>query len=222
MSNAQTKSPTLLEKLQLQKLLDEKNAKGKIGSSLVNLVYDVLLGVGAGGFLGAVLGKHSFWPGLITSGAGYYFDMRPLKVIGIGMMASSHLLAPNMRAARTKDGFDKEAEWQDAKSRMKQYGNSLLERTYLDKVINLVKGKGSQSAEQTEQTASENIQQLPEGMEPAVNGLGEPDFAALDRFGQQLVASAVEYQRTNPAQNNVRVEPVQMNGPDDEVDMKHW
>lgn len=216
MSNAQVKQPTLLERLQLQKLLDEKNAEGKVGSTLVNVIYDVALAVGAGGFIGAVLGKHSFWPGLLATGAGYYWNLRPLKAIGIGMMASSHLLAPNERAARTKEGFDKNAEWQDAKSRMKQYGSSLLERTYLDKVVNLFKKKENSSGEQTNQTSSETIEQPPAEMQPAVNGLGEPDFAALDRFGQQIVASAVEYQRARPSQNSSA-----MNG-HEEVDMNHW
>ena len=216
MSNAQVKQPTLLEKLQLQKLLDEKNAEGKVGSTLANVVYDVALAVGAGGFIGAVLGKHSFWPGLLATGAGYYWNLRPLKAIGIGMMASSHLLAPNERAARTKEGFDKNAEWQDAKSRMKQYGSSLLERTYLDKVVNLFKKKENSSSEQSNQTSSEAIEQPPAEMQAAVNGLGEPDFAALDRFGQQIVASAVEYQRASPSQ---QTSPV--NGPR-EVDMDHW
>lgn len=226
MSNVQTKSPSLLEKLQLQKMLDDKNTKGKVGPTLVNVLYDLLLSVGAGGFLGAVLGKHSFWPGLIATGAGYYLDLRPLKAIGVGMMASSHLLAPNQRAARTKAGFDWPAEKEDAKSRMTQYGSSILERTYLDKLINLVKGKGASTTSEetsTEQIASEIIQEPPADLEPTVNGLGEPDFSALDKFGQQIVASAVEYQRTNPAENTIRFQPVQMNGLyDDQVEISRW
>lgn len=204
MSTAQTKSVSLMDRIQLQKLLENK-PKGKIGASAVNVVYDVLLGVGAGGLLGALIGKHSFWPGLVISGTGYYFDVRAMQVAGLGMMASSHLLAPNERAARTKEGFDLKAEIQDAKARAQKFGQSLLERTYADKVVNLIKRKKDQSAESTDTSTQDTITTTADSTEPVVNGLGEPDYSQLDKITQQIVSSAVAYQRANPQAGNAEM-----------------
>ena len=217
MSTAQAKTASLMDRIQLQKLLEE-NPKKKIGATLLNTAYDVALGVGAGGLLGALMGKHSFWPGLILTGTGYYFDVRAMQVAGLGMMASSHLLAPNERAARTKEGFDFKAELQDAKSRAQKFGKSLLERTYADKLVSLVKRKKDQSAESTDTTsAQDTIPTTADSTQPVVNGLGEPDYSQLDKISQQIVSNAVAYQRANPEAGTVSIQPAQMNGLDEEI-----
>lgn len=219
MSNAQAKTASPMDKLQLRKLL-EKDPKGHLGATAVKTLYDVVLGVGVGGFAGAVVGKHSFWPGLIITGLGYYYDTRIMQAVGMGMMASSHLLAPNEKSVRTKEGFDKTAELQDAKLRIQKFGQSLLERTYGDKLIGLFKRKSQD--QQTNSTADPNIETPPETA-PVVNGLGEPDYSQLDKIGQQIVSSAVAYQSANPQVGEIGFHNVPVNGMDEEhVDPDMW
>jgi len=87
---------------------------------------DLLLGVLGGGLLAALIGKPSFLVGLGITGIGHYAGNTLASTIGVGMMASGGIVSG---AVNGVDGLD------GAKERVMAFKQSMLERTYLDKII---------------------------------------------------------------------------------------
>jgi hypothetical protein len=161
------------EKWKAKYILQEMKTESDIKTSLAKTAAQVGLSVLAGGAVGAALGKPAFFAGLGLTFLGYYKDLSWLPPIGIGMMASSHILPVN----NSVSGFDLKTEAENAKTRLLNFKDTLFQKTYLDKII---KPKADTNSETTE-------------------GIGtlEESNQALNHIEQQLVNTAMEYKSKN-------------------------
>jgi len=100
--------------------------KGNAKHAAMETGKDLLLGVLGGGLLAALIGKPAFLVGLGVTGIGHYAGNTLASTIGVGMMASGGIVSG---AVNGVDGLD------GAKERVMAFKQSMLERTYLDKII---------------------------------------------------------------------------------------
>lgn len=158
-----------LKKQHLKSKFLEEKSEGDLKNSGLKTLADIGLSVIVGGGLGAVIGKPAFLIGLGGTFAGHYTGINWITPIGVGMMASSNLIGGD-----SVSGFD----LQGAKDRLLNFKDSLLHRTYLDKVI--------------KKPSSENTNG--EG----TSGLGNVNEynKALNDIEAQLVQSAMDFQRS--------------------------
>jgi len=155
------------EKWKAKYILEDMETESNITSTLGKTLAQVGLSVLVGGGLGAAIGKPAFILGLGLTVFGYYKDVSWVPPIGIGMMASSHILPGG-----SVSGFDLKTETADAKTRLVNFKDTLFQKTYLDKIF-----KGKKSAETTE----------------GIGSLGPEE--SLAQIEQQLVNSAMDYKR---------------------------
>lgn len=156
-----------IKKEQLKSKFLESKTEGDLKASGLKTLMDIGLSVLIGGGLGAAIGKPAFLIGAGSAFAGHYTGINWITPIGVGMMASSNLTGDTM------SGYD----LQGFKDRLLTFKDSLLQRTYLDKVIKK-KNPGERSEEGT-------------------SGLGNVDQynRALKDVEAQLVQSAMDFQR---------------------------
>jgi len=160
------------EKWKARYILEEMKTENDLKNSLGKTAAIVGLSVLGGGTLGAVLGKPSFFAGLGITFLGYYKDIPWLAPVGIGMMASSHITSVGNPSV---SGFELKNETAKAKERLVSFKDTLMKKTYLDKVF---KSKTP-------------------GGDETTSGLGttnDPE-QSLSQIEQQLVNSAMAFQR---------------------------
>lgn len=168
-------------KLKKQKWLSnafngEMKTDGDIKNTAIKTTVETVLSVLVGGAIGSSVGRPSFLLGLGATATGHYMGIKWLAPIGIGMMASSN----PMGIDKPVSGFDIEG----VKDRLVSFKDSLLHRTYLDKVFKKANG----SANRTIEAPSEE----------EVNGIGDLGFhrRALRDVENQLVRSAMDFKRS--------------------------
>jgi hypothetical protein len=168
-----------------------ENTKGKGKETAYKTLAHVGVAVIGGGLVTAIIGKPSFLLGLGLTGLGYYKDISWLAPLGIGMMASSHLV-PN-ESNTGVSGFNLKQETENAKSRLMSFKDSLLSKTYIDKVIK-PKATSKSSANRTTETPV---------MEETTEGFGsvEANLNVLNQIEKQLVSSAMEIQNQRKEQS---------------------
>lgn len=168
-----------------------ENTKGKGKETAYKTLAHVGVAVIGGGLVTAIIGKPSFLLGLGLTGLGYYKDISWLAPLGIGMMASSHLV-PN-ESNTGVSGFNLKQETENAKSRLMSFKDSLLSKTYIDKVIK-PKATSNSSANRTTETPV---------MEETTEGFGsvEANLNVLNQIEKQLVSSAMEIQNQRKEQS---------------------
>jgi hypothetical protein len=168
-----------------------ENTKGKGKETVYKTLANVGVAVIGGGLVTAIIGKPSFLLGLGLTGYGYYKDISWLAPLGIGMMASSHLV-PN-ESSTGVSGFNLKQETENAKSRLMSFKDSLLSKTYIDKVIK-PKATSKSSANRTIETPV---------MEETTEGFGsvEANLNVLNQIEKQLVSSAMEIQNQRKEQS---------------------
>ncbi len=168
-----------------------ENTKGKGKETAYKTLAQVGVAVIGGGLVTAIIGKPSFLLGLGLTGLGYYKDISWLAPLGIGMMASSHLV-PN-ESNTGVSGFNLKQETENAKSRLMSFKDSLLSKTYIDKVIK-PKATSKSSANRTTETPV---------MEETTEGFGsvEANLNVLNQIEKQLVSSAMEIQNQRKEQS---------------------
>ena len=110
----------------------EEDTKGKGKETIYKTLANASVAVLGGGLVSAVIGKPSFFVGMGLTGLSYYKDISWLAPLGIGMMASSHLV-PN-ESDPNSSGFSVKQEVQDVKNRFTSLKESLLSKTYIDKI----------------------------------------------------------------------------------------
>ena len=93
----------------------EEDTKGKGKETIYKTLANASVAVLGGGLVSAVIGKPSFFVGMGLTGLSYYKDISWLAPLGIGMMATSHLI-PNENTAGVS-GFDLKQETENAKAR---------------------------------------------------------------------------------------------------------
>jgi hypothetical protein len=181
-----------------------ENTKGKGKETVYKTLANVGVAVIGGGLVTAIIGKPSFLLGLGLTGLGYYKDISWLAPLGIGMMASSHLV-PN-ESNTGVSGFNLKQETENAKSRLMSFKDSLLSKTYIDKVIK-PKATSKNSANRMIETPA---------MEETTEGFGsvEANLNVLNQIEKQLVSSAMEIQNQRKEQSTQGFND-EMNGVDE-------
>ncbi len=150
----------------------EVNPKGDAKQTAIRTLAEVGISVLGGGLLGAAIGKPSFLIGLALTGVGYYKGVSWLAPLGLGMMSTSHLIPDKSSGV---SGFDLKTETTNAKNRMLSFKDSLLQKTYIDK---LLPSKKASNARQLNEESTEGFGSL------------EANINALDEVEKQLNASA--------------------------------
>lgn len=183
-------------------VLGEKTT-GKAKETAFKTLAHIGIGIIGGGLAAAVIGKPSFLIGGGLTFYGYYKDISWLAPLGLGMMASSHLV-PNDTGTGVS-GFSLKQETENAKTRLTSLKDSWLSKTYLDKIIK-PKTASTKSANRTMQAADQ---------EETTEGFGSVDdnLKALDRIEQQLMTSAMEMQNQNKGTQGINDE---INGYDEQ------
>lgn len=168
-----------------------ENTKGKGKETVYKTLAHVGVAVIGGGLVTAIIGKPSFLLGLGLTGLGYYKDISWLAPLGIGMMASSHLV-PN-ESNTGVSGFNLKQETENAKSRLMSFKDSLLSKTYIDKVI---------KPKATSKSSANRTTEIP-AMEETTEGFGsvEANLNVLNQIEKQLVSSAMEIQNQRKEQS---------------------
>lgn len=164
----------------------ENSTKGQVKESFFKGLAYMTISVLGGGLLTAVIGKPAFIIGAGLTVIGYYKDNRWLPPLGLGMMASSTLI-PN-EGVTGVSGFSLKQETENAKNRLISFKDSLLSKTYIDKVI---KPKASSTSNRTSV------------LEETTNGFGSvnDNLNVLNQIEQQLVSSAMAIQNQRKSQD---------------------
>jgi len=184
-------SSTSIEKPNKVASILRESTKGKGKETIYKTLAHVGVAVIGGGLATVVIGKPSFLVGLGLTGYGYYKDISWLAPLGIGMMASSHLV-PN-ESNPPKSGFSVKQEIEDVKDRFTSLKESLLSKTYIDKIY---------KPKATSNSSANRTMEIP-AMEETTNGFGSVDanLNVLNQIEQQLVSSAMEIQNQRKNQS---------------------
>lgn len=151
-----------------------------IANSAIETGKDLLIGVVAGGFSGAAIGRPSLLAGIVVTGVGHYLDNRLLSSFGIGMMASNGFQSKGVQGVDGMEGLD------GVKERVSAYKNNFLQKTYIDKVKAIAKRKGIGGLDDVQYFSYPD------------NLLGSnDDFDALNRIENQIVNSGMKYAQVN-------------------------
>ena len=153
----------------LQGFTQTLDTKSNVQNSLLETGKDLIIGVVGGGFAGAAIGKPSLLIGIAITGTGHFMNNRLLTSLGMGMMASNGFQSNSLKGV---DGVD------DMKERLNTYKKSFMEKTYIDKIKTLQKGK-----------------------EKATDGVGEVQYFT---YPQNLLEGATdEFDALNRIENHI-------------------
>jgi hypothetical protein len=145
---------------------------------------DLLIGVVGGGLAGAAIGKPSLLVGLIVTGLGHYADNRLATTFGLGLMASSGF---------TKSVGINGTGVEGVKERVMAFKDSMMEKTYLDKIIK------------------------PKSKETSVKGLGQVQYFSYPNATKELEFSSLS-NIENSISNSGMSYSTQVNGTTIELD----
>jgi hypothetical protein len=114
------------KKAMLNQLSSRLDTKGDLKHSALETGKDLLIGVLGGGLVAALIGKPAFVIGLGITGVGHYAGNTLASTFGLGMMAGGNIISGTVSGI---DGLD------GAKERVTAFKDSMLQRTYMDKII---------------------------------------------------------------------------------------
>lgn len=143
--------------------------KGSLTKTAIKTGVETALSVLAGGALGSVIGRPSFFIGLGITALANYSGHYWASPIGLGMMASRAF------PSKTVSGLDMKGHLESAKERLVGFKDSLMHRTYLNHVFK--SGAGDES--------TKGIGAVKDGEQ------------AIRQIEKQLMDSAVEFNRQN-------------------------
>jgi hypothetical protein len=123
------------KKIMMGNIIATLPTKGNIKNSVIETGKDLVIGVVAGGFAGAAIGRPSLLIGLVASGAGHYLENKMLSSLGIGLMAS------NSFSTKAVQGFEGLEGLEGVKERVQAFKENLAHRIYIDKVAALKTNK---------------------------------------------------------------------------------
>jgi hypothetical protein len=152
---------------------DKLEGKGSIANTAIKTGVETALSVLGGGALGSVIGRPAFFVGLGLTAIAHYTGHSWASPIGIGMMSSGAFTS----SQKTVGALDVKGQIENAKERLIGFKDSLLHRTYTDKLLS----KGGAAKEET----TNGIGQLSEGEE------------TLRQIEKQLTESANEFSKRN-------------------------
>lgn len=180
-----------------------KDTKGSAKESFYKALAQAGIGY-VGGGLGAILfGKASFLTGLAAAVYGNYKNSTWIAPLGIGMMASSHLI-PNTSPS-SGSGFSIKDEMNNRIDNAKTLWDNTLSKTFIDKVIPSSSGKAGQRSANTE-------------TDDGTSGFGniQNHLDTLKQIDQQLVSSAIAFEKQRNGTSGVEED---MQGNFDETDV---
>ena len=167
------------------KTLPMKQRVGKTAGSTAILLVSGL----GGGFIGAATGRWSLLIGGLMAGTGQFTGTPALTAFGLGM-ATSNIVS----GGTTINGPEGEKKGlEKMKDRMKNYGQSLKEKLFLDKLTS--KKKDTTSTETT--TTTNGVGEVKYFNYPA--NADELDLSELERYERELQKSADKYKQENPS-----------------------
>lgn len=163
-------------------LKDGLPTKGNAKNTLVETGKDLVVGVIAGGLVGAAIGKPSLLVGLAVTGMGHFTGHRLASLFGMGIMAANGFQSKSVSGV---DGLSADA----VKERLTIYKDSFAQKLYLDKMV------GSKAGTSTTITATTNgigelqLFNYPNDMNGAVDELSG-ELSALSSIERQIEESA--------------------------------
>jgi hypothetical protein len=161
-----------------------QETKGKPGPTTIMTLSDGLIGGIAGGYTGAMLGRHSLYLGLAVVALGHHQDNRMITALGIGMMASGVMKTFKPNAADSPEL----SAWDAAKERAKAFTDVLTEKLFLDKIIK----KKDQTPPQSMISGVGAVQYFTYPNENQL-GEGEVDLTALDQIEREIAENAADF-----------------------------
>jgi len=114
------------KKAMIAQLSSRLETKGNVKHTAMETGKDVLVGVLIGGLSAALIGKPAFLVGLTITGLGHYAGNTLASTVGLGMMASGNIVGSAVSGLDGMNGI---------KERMQAFKQSMMERTYLDKLV---------------------------------------------------------------------------------------
>jgi hypothetical protein len=127
MSKRKTKKSRTTKSVHVLALTKKLDTQGDAKNSAIESIKDLVIGVIGGGLAGAAIGKPSLLFGLGTTLMGHYTGVPIATTFGVGMMASGGYQISS--GVSGLDGMD------EAKERIKAFGQNIKARLYLDKII---------------------------------------------------------------------------------------
>lgn len=103
------------------------DTKGNVKNTLLETGKDLVVGVLAGGLVGAAIGKPSLLIGIGVTGIGHFTGQRLASMFGIGIMAANGFQPKSLAGM---DGLSVDA----VKARLTAYKDNFSQKLYLDKV----------------------------------------------------------------------------------------
>lgn len=130
MSKKKTKKSKTTKSTHVLALTKKLDTQGDAKNSAIETVKDLVVGVIGGGLAGAAFGKPSLLIGLGTTLMGHYTGTPMATTFGVCMMASGgYQLGSSVNGVSGMDGME------EAKERIKAFGQNLKSRLYLDKIV---------------------------------------------------------------------------------------
>jgi hypothetical protein len=172
----------------LSGITEDLETKGDLKNTAVETVKDVVVGVVAGGLLGAALGRISLALGAAVTGISHYTKSRLGTIFGVGLMASSSFLKPDQTVAGKEDGDFLDG----AKDRLSAFKDSVSHRLFLDKVLD------TKAIEKTGDEKTEGDVQYfvyPESAKNELKGTTDMDMTDMERIEKQIAESANQYSK---------------------------
>jgi hypothetical protein len=111
----------------LAKLSSRLDTKGNMMHSGMETGKDLLIGVIGGGLVAALIGKPAFLVGLGVTGMGHFSGYQLASTFGLGMMAYG--VGNVTSSVNGLEGLE------GVKERVQAFKDSMMQRTYLDKVM---------------------------------------------------------------------------------------
>jgi hypothetical protein len=183
----------------LGEITKDLETKGDIKNTAIETLKDVVIGVVAGGVAGSAIGRASLLIGAAVTGLGHYYKSRLGSVFGVGMMAAGGFQQTTTPLKGTpKEGL--EGALEGAKERVMSFKESISQKLYLDKIMNLKSPAETKTGAETKEETTKGVGEVqyftyPETKELGENTTTELDLTALDRLEKQVVKSGDEFSK---------------------------
>ena len=165
--------------------------KERLGKTAASTGLLLLSGLG-GGFVGAATGRWSLLAGLLMAGTGQFISTPAVTAFGLGM-ATSNVFGSSSQPVSGTD--DKKSKKEAIKERLKNYGQGLKQKLFLDKIL-MSKKKETTSTETTKEETTSGMGEVKYFTHP---GADNTDANELDKYVNALQKEAENYVAENPA-----------------------
>lgn len=166
--------------------------KERLAKTFTSTSVLVLSGLG-GGFIGAATGRWSLLTGILVAGAGQFTGVHAATAFGLGM-ATSNIVSGGAPVS----GTDDKKGMALVKERLKNYGQGLKQKLFLDK---LKSKKKDTTTTETTTTTTNGVGEVKYFNYPAK--ADDIDLSEMEKYEKELEKSAQNYKQENPSNDNV-------------------